>query len=68
MRKHFLLASAVMIAGCQTAPTPIIFKPGVDLNQTVAAVDQCKIDSFKEIPQSMATDIDPGYSSPGTEQ
>ncbi|RWN94736.1 hypothetical protein [Mesorhizobium sp.] len=59
---------AAVIAGCQTGPAPIIFKPGVDLNSTVVALDQCKIDSFKEIPQSLATDVRPGYNNPGTIQ
>ncbi|GLS39743.1 hypothetical protein GCM10010869_53400 [Mesorhizobium tianshanense] len=67
MRKPFLLA-VVILAGCQTGPTPIVFKPGVDLRSTVAAVDQCKIASFRDIPQSIATDYHPGYSNPGTVQ
>lgn len=67
MRKRFIMAAVAVVAGCQTS-APIIFKPGVDLNSTVAAVDQCKIDSFKEIPQSLATDVNPGYNNPGTLQ
>ncbi|WJI80807.1 MULTISPECIES: hypothetical protein [unclassified Mesorhizobium] len=67
MRKRYLLA-ALAITGCQSAPAYIVYKPGVDLNTTQAAKDQCKIDSFKEIPQSLATDVNPGYSNPGTIQ
>ncbi|MBZ9683126.1 hypothetical protein LB531_20930 [Mesorhizobium sp. CO1-1-2] len=68
MRKRFALAALAVVAGCQTGPVPIIYKPGADLNSTLAATDQCKIDSFKEIPQSIATDYHPGYSNPGTVQ
>jgi hypothetical protein len=69
MRKRIFFASfAVLTAGCQTGPSAIVFKPGVDLDATVAAVDQCKIASFKEIPQSIATDYHPGYNNPGTVQ
>ncbi|TIS53295.1 hypothetical protein [Mesorhizobium sp.] len=68
MRKRYILAAVAAVAGCQTGPTPIVFKPGVDLSSTLSAVDQCKIDSFKEIPQSLATDVHPGYSNPGTIQ
>ncbi|TIT23912.1 MAG: hypothetical protein E5W70_05920 [Mesorhizobium sp.] len=67
MRKRYLFA-ALAIAGCQSTPAYVVFKPGVDLNSTQAATDQCKIASFKEIPQSIATDYHPGYNNPGTVQ
>ncbi|RUV92414.1 MULTISPECIES: hypothetical protein [unclassified Mesorhizobium] len=68
MRNRLLLAALAAIAGCQSDPAAIVYKPGVDLNSTVAAIDQCKIASFKDIPQSIATDYHPGYSNPGTVQ
>jgi hypothetical protein len=68
MRKKVLFATVALLAGCQSGPSAIVFKPGVDLGTTQAAVDQCKIASFKEIPQSIATDYHPGYSNPGTVQ
>ncbi|MET3521477.1 hypothetical protein [Mesorhizobium abyssinicae] len=68
MRNRMLLAAMAAIAGCQSGPTAIIYKPGVDLSSTVAAVDQCKIASFREIPQSIATEYHPGYNNPGTVQ
>lgn len=66
MRKRFILAAVAAVAGCQTSSHAIIFKPGVNMPATVAAVDQCKIASFKEIPQSMATHVDPGVHTEGT--
>lgn len=42
--------------------------PGVDLNSTQTATDQCKINSFRDIPRSLATDVNPGYNNPGTIQ
>ncbi|RWP30298.1 hypothetical protein [Mesorhizobium sp.] len=67
MRKRYIFA-ALAIAGCQSTPAYIVFKPGVDLNTTQTAKDECKIASFKEIPQSIATDYHPGYNNPGTVQ
>ncbi|MER8938734.1 hypothetical protein NKH82_04405 [Mesorhizobium sp. M0915] len=68
MRKRLILAALAALSGCQTGPVPIVFKPGVDVGSTVAAMDQCKINSFREIPQSLATDVNPGYNNPGTIQ
>lgn len=38
------------------------------MGSTVAAIDECKIQSFKEIPQTIGTDVNPGYNNPGTLQ
>lgn len=67
IRKRYIFA-ALAIAGCQSTPAYVVFKPGVDLNSTQTATDQCKIASFREIPQSLATQINPGYNNPGTIQ
>jgi hypothetical protein len=68
MRKRIVFVAAAVIAGCQSGPQFVVYKPGVNIPSTVTAVDQCRIASFKEIPQSLATDINPGYNNPGTIQ
>ncbi|TIM13649.1 MAG: hypothetical protein E5Y67_16235 [Mesorhizobium sp.] len=67
MHKRYALV-VLAVAGCQSTPAYVVFKPGVDLNSTQTATDQCKINSFREIPQSLATDVNPGYNNPGTIQ
>lgn len=52
------------VAGRQSTPAYVVFKPGVDLNSTQTATDQCKINSFREIPQSLATDVNPATTIP----
>lgn len=73
MRRRFIVAAvAALLAGlsvaaCTTANQQVryVAKPGVNLAGTQAALDQCRIASFKEIPQTMATDVQPGVSIPG---
>jgi hypothetical protein len=66
MRKRFILATVAVVAGCQTGPMPSAFKPGSTFSQRQFDYDQCKIASLKEIPQAMATQINPGVHTPGT--
>lgn len=66
MRNQFIVTAVGVLAGCQSSSHAIIFKPGVNMPATVAAADQCKIASFKDIPQSMATQINPGVHTSGT--
>jgi len=56
----------LLLAGCQTGPLPSAFKPGSTAPQRQFDYDQCKIASLREIPQAMATHIDPGVHTPGT--
>ena len=69
MRKAVvLLCSIAALSACQTDERFIVFKPGASDAQTQASIDQCRIASFREIPQTMATTITPGVSTPGTVQ
>jgi hypothetical protein len=68
MRRQFIVAAVAVVAGCQTGPVPSAFKPGSTWSQRQADYDQCKMASFKEIPQAMATQIDPGVYTPGSVQ
>lgn len=59
------------LAGCQDSPAPrsmavTPYKAGTNLSDRQLAFDQCRIASFQEIPQSMATSVTPGYYNPGT--
>lgn len=66
----FAIAAAVTLVGCQTIqPVRYLHKPGgVSVAEKQLAVDECRIASFREIPQTMATQVTPGYSTPGSLQ
>ncbi|MER9563492.1 hypothetical protein [Mesorhizobium sp. M0571] len=64
--KKIKLLTILLLAGCQTGPLPSAFKPGSTASQRQFDYDQCKIASLKEIPQAMATQINPGVHTPGT--
>lgn len=69
MRKvRVVLLVGLSLAACTTANQQITYlsKPGVDGPGTQAAMDQCRIASFKEIPQAMVTDVQSGLNIPGT--
>lgn len=58
------LGCAVALAGCQPAVT--VEKVGVTPQRKQQDIDNCKIASFKQIPQAMGVGSTGGYSSPGT--
>ncbi|MER9175281.1 hypothetical protein NKH72_17020 [Mesorhizobium sp. M0955] len=58
--------AVLLLTGCQTGPQPSAFKPGSTAPQRQLDYDQCKISSLREIPQAMATQINPGVHTPGT--
>ena len=68
LRVVVVLCGLVALAGCRTMPADVAFyhKTGTTIFQKQAAYDQCKIQSFKEIPQAIGTRVTPGMSSPGT--
>ncbi|WP_288198731.1 hypothetical protein [uncultured Pleomorphomonas sp.] len=70
MRAVFFIPAlaGLFLVSCQTGPATIIFKPGTLGAERQRDVDMCEIASFKEIPQNIATQINPGYSSPPTVQ
>ena len=55
-----------ILTACASDPIGVVYKQGTLLSERQAAMDACKIASFKEIPQNVVTSIDPGYSSPGS--
>lgn len=70
MRGVFLIPAlaGILVASCQTGPVTVLFKPGTLQSDRQNDVDMCTIASFKEIPQNIATQISPGYSSAPTVQ
>ncbi|RWH34440.1 MAG: hypothetical protein EOQ80_33110 [Mesorhizobium sp.] len=50
----------------QSGQPRIVFDP--TRHASGSTTPPIKIDSFKEIPQSLATDVRPGYNNPGTIQ
>lgn len=66
MRYFALALAGCFLASCQTGPVIIPFKAGTLRAERLRDIDACKIASFKEIPQTIATQINPGYSSAPT--
>jgi hypothetical protein len=63
---YFIPALAcILLVSCQTGPVTVPFKAGITYSDMERDIDMCRISSFKEIPQSIATQISPGYSNPG---
>ncbi|MFQ0815738.1 hypothetical protein AVM02_07450 [Brucella anthropi] len=62
------LAALVALSACQTGNDTFLFKPGATMATKQADFDQCKIASFRSIPQAMAVQSTGGYYNPGTVQ
>lgn len=69
MRKAWI-AFSVLLAACQGAGGPMLssYKPGSTYESRQADYDACKIASFREIPQTMTTEVSGGYYDPGRVQ
>jgi len=61
----FLMLSFLTLSACLSTTTTSIFKPGTSIEQQQRDLDQCKIESFKTIPQTLQTDISGGYYNSG---
>jgi len=69
MRYTLVALSVLALAGCvSSGPAPTLYKPGATKTETQAALDDCRVESLAKVPQAMATDVSPGFSSPGTLQ
>lgn len=69
MLKLYSILSLLAVAGCtSTQPSKFIWKPGVSAAGKQSALDQCRIASFKEIPQTVVSETRGGYYNPGTLQ
>ena len=68
-RAASVLVIGMMAVGCETTqPVQFLYKPGATMADKQAALDSCKIASFKEIPQSVVSETSGGYYNPGTLQ
>ncbi len=63
--RRILPFACLFVAACQSGPQPTLYKPLSLPAERQAAYDACKIRSFRDIPQTMITEITPGYHDPG---
>jgi hypothetical protein len=62
------ILAAIALSGCGTTSTTthLIYKQGTTIYKKQADLDECKIQSFREIPQALAQNVTAGSSSSGT--
>lgn len=66
MMKRVMAAGALaLLAGCVSAPVPVIHKTGSSFAERQAVADQCRIESLEKIPQALVTEYRPPEYSPG---
>ncbi|MET4634898.1 hypothetical protein [Kaistia defluvii] len=64
-----LTAAGIVLAGCVSSNAlNVIYKEGSSRSQRVSAVDACRIEGLRKIPQALTTEYSPEYSKPGAEQ
>jgi len=64
-----LTALGIVLAGCgSSGALGVIYKEGSSRSQRVSAVDACRIEGLRKIPQVLTTEYSPEYSKPGSEQ
>jgi len=63
--KKTVVICALALCGCSPS-APTAYKAGSTGLQRQSDYDQCRIASFREIPQTMVSQVSPGYSNPGT--
>lgn len=69
MRRIYLTVTMLALAACtSTEPVKFLYKPGATEAGKQAAIDQCRIASFREIPQAMVSETSGGYYNPGNLQ
>jgi len=69
MKKIIVCIFCFILTGCQSiGQAKLIHKTGSSSTERIIAYDQCKIASFREIPQNLATQTEGGYYNPGTVQ
>jgi len=57
---------SITLSGCGPTSTPFTYKQGTTIYKKQADFDDCKIKSFRVIPQALAQNVTPGTSSSGT--
>lgn len=69
LRRALVFVPVAAVAAC-TASEPALFihKPGVSVAGKQAALDECRIASLREIPQTVVSQTSGGYYNPGTLQ
>jgi len=60
-----LVVASLALSACLSTSTTFIFKPGTPFEQKQRDLDQCKIASFQQIPQTLQTHVTGGYYHSG---
>lgn len=68
MRRVVAMGALALLAGCVSAPVPVIHKTGSSFAERQAVADQCRIESLEKIPQALVTEVRPPEYSPGFTQ
>lgn len=64
-RQLLPLTALAVLVSCQTGPVDVLYKEGSTRTERQTAYDQCFIQSLKDVPQNMVTEVTGGYSVPG---
>lgn len=67
-KRGFALLSLALLAGCVSAPVPVVYKTGSTFAQRQSAADLCRIESIEKIPQEIVTEYRPPVYRPGIEE
>jgi hypothetical protein len=64
--KRFALCLVLILTGCASlyGPVLVVHKAGSTSAQRQQVLDECKIESFKSIPQAFVTTVTPGIAKP----
>lgn len=65
MKRVVAVGALALLAGCVSAPVPVVHKTGSSFVERQAVADQCRIESLAKIPQAMVTEYRPPEYSPG---
>lgn len=69
MHKILSVLALLVVAACTSSqPIKYLYKPGISGAGKQMALDQCRISSFKEIPQTVVSETRGGYYNPGNLQ
>lgn len=66
MRVRLILMSCAVLAGCAPEQQFLVHKEGSSPQSRQRVVLDCSVYAMQQVPRAMATQVTPGYSSPGT--
>lgn len=69
--RQIMIFTVLLLVGCVSSSPQtafLIHKTGSNTAERKDAFELCEFEGIRNVPRAMVTDIDPGYSSPGTLQ